>query len=108
MESYYDERLSKNYILTGNKSYVKSYDYKENKIYHIYSNDGSIRIHYNIIININKNVIKLIDSNSDESIKIWNFHTGELINRIRINKIGYMAFAYGIMNIYLLDALIKQ
>ena len=30
-ESYYDERLSKNYIIAGNKSYAKSYDYNENK-----------------------------------------------------------------------------
>ena len=60
IESYYDERLLKNYIIAGNKSYAKSYYYNENKIYHIYSNDCSIRIHYNIIININKNVTKLI------------------------------------------------
>ena len=34
--NFYDKNLSKNFILSGNEGSVKSYDYKENKIYHIY------------------------------------------------------------------------
>ena len=45
-----------------------------------------------IIINNNKNEIsELIESSEDGNIRIWDFHNGNLF------------FAYGIMNIYLLD-----
>ena len=37
IDIYYDNNLCKNYIITGNRGYVKSYNYNENISYHKYS-----------------------------------------------------------------------
>ena len=80
IDTYYEKKIYKNYIITGNYGYIKSYDYNENRIYHKYSeNDKSS--HLSIIVNNKEEIIKLIDS-SLGNIRIWNFHSGELMNKI--------------------------
>ena len=37
IDIYYENNSSKPYILTGNFGFVKSYDYNDNKVYHIYN-----------------------------------------------------------------------
>ena len=85
IDTYYDKKFSKNYILTGNYGYVKSYDYDENKLYHKYCDNNS-KSHDSIAININEDLIKLIESSEDGNIRIWNFHSGILLNKIKINN----------------------
>ena len=85
IDTYYDKKFSKNYILTGNYGYVKSYDYDENKLYHKYCDNNS-KSHDSIVININEDLIKLIESSEDGNIRIWNFHSGILLNKIKINN----------------------
>ena len=82
IDIYYDNILSKNFIITGNHSYIKSYDYNNNQLYHKY-NDNYKHSHNSMIINNNKKIIKLIES-SYGTIRIWNFHSGLLLNKIRI------------------------
>ena len=85
IDTYYDNILSKNYIITGNKNYVKSYDFINNEIYHkYYDNDNGG--HGSLIINSNEEIIKLIDSCDDGNIRIWNFHSGLLLNKIEVTK----------------------
>ena len=61
IDTYYDIKLSKNYIITGNYNYIKSYDFIKNNIYHIYCDDDK-QNHYSTSI-INKNgLIQLIES----------------------------------------------
>ena len=84
IDNYYDNILSNNYIITGNNNYVKSYDYNHNILYHKY-NDDSKGFHYSIIIN-KENITSLIESCEDGNIRIWNFHSGELLKKININK----------------------
>ena len=45
IDNYYDNDLHKNFILTGNLGYIKSYDYDENKIYHKYYENKNINGH---------------------------------------------------------------
>ena len=79
IETYYNDKLNKNYIITGNKGYIKSYDFINNKIFHTYDdNDG--KCHYSLIINDGN----LIDSSGEGNIKIWNFQTGVLLNKIYV------------------------
>ena len=85
INTYYDNILSINYIITGNKNYVKSYDINKNELYHKYydkENGG----HGSIIINYNEDIIKLIDSCDDGYIRIWNFHSGMLLNKIKVSS----------------------
>ena len=87
IDAYYDNFLSKNFLITGNWGSVKSYDFNKNKIYHKYC-DNDNRSHYNIIINKDNEIIKLIESGSDCKIRIWNFHSGLLMNIIKVCEMG--------------------
>ena len=82
IDTYYDQKLLKYFILTGNIGYVKSYDYSENKLYYKYYDKGNNGGHDSIIIDENKGIIKLIESSGDGFIRIWKFHNGQLLNKI--------------------------
>ena len=88
IDCYNDSALSKNYIITGNIGCVKSYDYNKNEVYHKYPDNGN-KIHFSVVVNCHdeKN-INLIESSYDGDIRIWNFHSGELINIFKINDEG--------------------
>ena len=83
IDTYYDNILLKNYVIVGNNNWIKSYDYNNNKIYNKY-NDNSHNRHCSLIINSNDDKIKLIDSCFDGNIRIWDFHSGKLLNKIRV------------------------
>ena len=85
--SYQDINLEKNYLITCNKGYSKSYDYDENKEYHIYDdNDNESQSHISGIINNEEKIVKLIESSRDGNIRIWNFHNGDLLDKINIHE----------------------
>ena len=85
IDIYYDIELSQNFILTGNRGYIHSYNYNKNEIYHKYGdNDNNNQSHCSIIINDKEEIIKLIESCYDGNIRIWNFHSGELLKKIKI------------------------
>ena len=50
---------------------------------HLYNDES---IHNSVVINNNKNIIKLKESRYDGNIRIWNFHSGNLINKIFISQ----------------------
>ena len=93
IDTYYDNLTSKNFIITGNIGYVKSYDYNNNKIYHIYDDKGgnSNFGHFSIVINSHKEKIELIESCFDGNLRIWNFHSGLLLKKIKISEKGLRA-----------------
>ena len=84
MDYYYDNKTTKNYIITSNKGYVISYDYNENTIYRKYRDDKNDKIYKQFIIYDKKNMIELIVSSCDGNIRIWNFDSGELLNIIKL------------------------
>ena len=85
IDSIFDKINSKTYIITGNDGYIKSYNYKENKLYHKYKDSGQ-SWHCSIKYIFNENVLKLIDSCwGDDYIRIWNFHSAILLNKIKTN-----------------------
>ena len=90
IDTYYDNIISKTYIITGNIGYVKSYNYDKNKIYHIY-NDNECPPnygHFGFTINNFKGSIQLIDSCFDGSLRIWNFHSGLFLKKIKVSDKG--------------------
>ena len=101
IDTYFDEKKSNNYIISGNCGFIESYDYNNDKIYHKYTHfNGSnnknpfglntIYCYESIIIttlddiNNEKTILKLIASCSDGFIKIWNFHSGEILKVIKV------------------------
>ena len=94
IDTYYDIKLSKYYIVTGNLFFSQSYDYVENNIYRKYKENIDYDNSYIIIMNMDK-IIKLVISCSDGNIRIFNFHSGLLLNKIEIiNKYLYEMCLY--------------
>ena len=87
VDIFYDKKLNKKYILTGNYKYIKSFYFEENSLYQIY-NDNDYNYHDSVIINNNEKIIKMIESSGDGNIRIWDFHEAKLISKIRVNKSG--------------------
>ena len=85
MDTYYDNEMKKNFIITCNFNYMKSFDYEKNELYHKYyeKDDGA---HYTFIIHNIENNINIIESSNNGIVRIWNFHSGELLNKININN----------------------
>ena len=88
LDSYFDKKLSKNYIISANFGNVKSYDYLKNEIYHIYNDDDFNRGHYSVIIKDYENIVHLYESCTDGKIRIWNFHEGTLLTKIKVSDEG--------------------
>ena len=86
MDICYDNKTSKNYIITSNIGFISSYDFKESKLYHKYS-DNDISDHSNIIIFKKDKDLQLIETSSEGIIRIWNFNIGILIKKIKINEV---------------------
>lgn len=89
IDTYYDNNLSTNFIITGNIGFVKSYNYNEDKVYHKY-NDGGNAFHRNINMYDKDSKLLLLEICCDGNIRIWNFHYGILLNKIKI--INYALF----------------
>jgi len=92
IDIYYDKLLCENYIITGNVGHVKSYDYKNNKVYNLYK-DNNYQLDKNEHISLlmdcyDEKLIKLIESSNDGYIRIWNFHSALLLNKIEISNQG--------------------
>jgi len=86
IDTYYDKKSSINYILTGNNCFVKSYNYNENTVYHKYFDEK----YYDqtcIIIKDFGDIIKLIESSGNGYIRIWDFHLGLLLNKIKASEV---------------------
>ena len=88
VNSYYDIKLKKNFIVTCCRGFVKSFDYNGNKFYNKYyeegdeENDGKLYIDF--VIRNNNEITEIICSNICGKIMIWNFHNAQFINKIRI------------------------
>ena len=86
IDSFYDKKNSKNFIITGNLNYVKSFDFTRNRLYHEYKDKQNCKSeHTSIIIDKDNEILRLIESSKGGYIRLWNFHTGELISRISNN-----------------------
>ena len=72
----------KYYIITGNTGHVKSYDFINKKLFMQYAEKNNKSDHLCIVIKKIDDIIKLIESCADNFIRIWKFHTGELLGKI--------------------------
>ena len=86
IDSYFDQKLNKNYIISGNYGFSKSYDFSENKVFHKYYDDDNKKSHDCLIINEDKEIVKLICTTEEGNIKIWNFYSGQLINKFQVSN----------------------
>ena len=83
IDTFYDIKNDKNYIITGNIGCVKSFDFVEDKLYREYSEED-FNDHCSVVINCRQysKAVNLIESSGDGVVRIWNFHTGVLLKKI--------------------------
>lgn len=86
IDTYYDQQSQLNYIITGNNNYSTSYNYENSDIYKTYKDISFSSVVPSIIIKHDEKIIKLIESNNDGYIRTYNFHSGELLNKIFITS----------------------
>jgi WD40 repeat protein len=93
VDSFFDKKLNKNYIVAGNSGNAKSYDYKENKIYFKYcDNDKIYRIYHTILITSKKEIVQFIALSNDNYVRIWNFHSGDLLKLLFIKNDNILSY----------------
>ena len=86
VDSYYDKQLSQNFIITCSYGYEKSYNFNENSLYQKYQENNDSFPHFDFIIKSNNKETKIIESSEEGCIRIWNFHTGELLKKVILNE----------------------
>lgn len=91
LDIYYDNKFSKIYIIAVLCTSIKSYDFVQNQLYHEY-NDFPIEgggFCMSIAIKNDDNIVKIIEPCDHGFIKIWNFHSGDLLNKFYIGEISF-------------------
>ena len=88
IDFYYDKNSSSNYIITGDEIYAQSFDLKQKKLYHLYYDKDDFLNYKSIIIWNADGITQLIESGKRGYVRIWDFHSGKLLNKIKIHKNG--------------------
>ena len=116
VDTFYDDKFSKNYIIISTNADIRAIDYNDNKIikHYVPVNEQPIKINYIKNIEINRkfhfddnhifedveyskgplyiivkkcgNITKLIAVMKENTVKIWNFHSTQLLAEISISK----------------------
>jgi WD40 repeat protein len=89
VDSFFDENMSKNFIITCSYGFEKAYNFNDNSLYHKYQEENDSFPHFDFLLNENDNMVKLIES-SEECIRIWNFHSGELLKKLSLDICFHM------------------
>lgn len=74
INSFFEHKQSKHYILNANSSDVKSYDFKTGQLYHSYHGTPQTWHMSALVVEVN-NIMQLVESDGNGNIRIWNFHT---------------------------------
>lgn len=83
IDIYYDNAKKKNFIITAGFANIKIFDYKKNLIYNRISSYA-----YNVIINNKNGELTIILCDSYGFVTIYDFHTGKMLNKIKVSKNG--------------------
>ena len=82
IDVYYDSINKINYIITCNKDCLRAYNFNNNEIFNEYFDENS-EGHFNFLIKKIGAITQLIESSYDGCIRIWNFHTGMMLKKIK-------------------------
>ena len=89
IDIYNDRQFDIVYIITGNFGFVRTYNYTNDCKYHRYNDGNEYYEHYKVIIYNKSNEPKIIAAGKERVVLIWDFHSTELLNKIKISDVNY-------------------
>jgi WD40 repeat protein len=86
LDTYYDETEFKYSLISGEMKCVKSYDLNTHQLFRTYIDNNSYVEHLSAFVYKNTNITELVECEFYGFVRIWNFHSGNLIRKIEICK----------------------
>ena len=86
VDTYYNSKTKKYYIVVGNEKFIISYNFFDGTVYHKYSDNNINSWHMNFVISSKEKEVNLIESDTLGYVRIWDFHKGELLKKLLIEK----------------------
>lgn len=84
IEGFYDKDNSKKtFVISGNQDMFKSFDFEGNHLYQRYRDPECFNVHPSGIVKYSRKT-ELIESCWDGFVRIWDFHTGTMLKKIKI------------------------
>ena len=97
IDIYFDRQSSKNYILYCGIGFLKSYGIDKGKLYKNYVKgnygNNANNAYYHFVIWDNGIIVKLITAYSYGTIRIFNFHSAELLSEIKTDSNSKISFS---------------
>ena len=84
IDTFYDRKDYKYYLISGEMRTVKSYELNTHQLFRIYCDNNSFCEHISAFIYRQDGITKLVESEFFGSIRVWDFHSGNLIKKIEI------------------------
>ena len=86
VDSFYNSKLRKYYIIVANEKFIISYNFYDGSIYNLYYEDNSNSWHMNFIISSNDDGINLIESDTFGYVRVWDFDKGIMLKKLFIER----------------------
>jgi small GTP-binding protein len=85
LDTYYDETELKYFLISGEMKCVKSFELNTHQLFRTYIDNNSFAEHLSAFVYKNMGVVELVECEFYGYIRIWNFHSGNLIKKIEIS-----------------------
>ena len=86
VDSFYNSKLRKYYIIVANEKFIISYNFYDGSIYNLYYEDNCNSWHMNFIISSNDDGINLIESDTFGYVRVWDFDKGVMLKKLFIER----------------------
>lgn len=89
IDTFFDEKSKKTFIISGNERYFKSFDYDNNTLYQRYQDKecSNNSVHISGKVLSKKNQAILIESGWDGYIRVWDFDSADLEQKIKVDVV---------------------
>jgi len=87
INSWFDSKNKKYYIINGNSTDVKAYEFKTGAFYKSFKGTPQTW-HMSALINEVNNIPQLIESDGNGNVRVWDFHQGTLLKTISTSGIN--------------------
>ena len=84
IDTYYDNKEYKYYLISGEMRCIKAYELNLNQLFRTYIDNNSYSEHVSAFIYNKGDVTRLVESEFYGTVRIWNFHTGYIIQKIDV------------------------